>query len=118
MMIDQKFGDLRVDGAFVLAFVFDDLLNDLVRLQKRPEPCRPPSTSLLNRFDPSPRRAAPARGLRPQLIRAPDEIAVHSTPLLRSSWRCERVNWLGQPCRSPSGRGRYEFDSELAARLC
>lgn len=35
MTIDQKFGDLRVDGAFVLAFVFDDLLDELVRLENQ-----------------------------------------------------------------------------------
>ena len=31
--VDQKFADLRVDGAFVLAFVLDDrLLDDSIRL--------------------------------------------------------------------------------------
>ena len=31
--VDQEFADLRVDGAFVLAFVFDDLLlDDSIRL--------------------------------------------------------------------------------------
>ncbi len=33
--IDQKFGDLRVDGAFVLAFVLDDVFDEPVRLQNQ-----------------------------------------------------------------------------------
>ena len=35
MPIDQKLGDLGVDGPFVLALVFDDLLDGLGRLQNQ-----------------------------------------------------------------------------------